>query len=107
MTQTTPLNVVAPTQTANGIHDFTWPLSGWYAVRDRMVILSMVISRDEGKGHVGGLLDRWKTEFDVVVVPTPSGKMRAMCERRGFTVEWQWSEEFGEHVECLTWRKQS
>jgi hypothetical protein len=94
-----------PPQPISAVRRLKAPLEGWYAVQGRTVILSMVISLDEGKGHVTGLLTRWMTRYDEIQVPTPSNRMRGICERRGFKPEWIWAPEFNEHVECMVWRK--
>lgn len=90
------------------IIEFTRPLNGWYAIKKDQseVILSMVISLEEGKGHVTSLLADWMTRFPRITVPTPSNRMRGICERRGFKSEMVWFEEFGEHGECMVWNKQ-
>lgn len=86
-------------------HPLTAPLDGWYAVLGHTVILSFVVSNDPGKGHVTNLLARWMTEYDEIQVPTPSQRMRGLCERRGFRAEVVWALEFSDYVECMVWRK--
>ena len=87
------------------ITDFKPPLHGWYAVNGRLVVLSFVVSLEEGKGHVSDLLAKWKREYDEIQVPTPSNRMRGLCERRGFKSEMVWMEEVREYGECMVWRK--
>jgi len=79
-------------------------LDGYYAERGSGVILSLIISREENKGHVSNLLKDWMEKYDSIIVPTPSNKMRGICERRGFKSEIVNFED-GDSGECMVWRK--
>lgn len=51
---------------------------------ENAVWLSLIISRQPGKGHLSQLFkDIWATGRDVVV-PTPLGHMEAICQAKGF-----------------------
>jgi len=80
---------------------FEYPLDGYYSIQGKTAFLSLIISLEEGRGHVGNLLKEWIEKYETIIVPTPSNKMRGICERRGFKSEII----FFESAECMVWRK--
>lgn len=84
------------------------PLIGTLIERtERVAYLCDIVSGDEGKGHVGRLIDRLKTEYDVLVAPNViSARLEGILERRGFEMEIHFAREpFDSHVHCVVWRR--
>lgn len=79
-----------------------------YTVRDgESIYVPVLISDEPGKGNVGRyineLIQREKcVKFPNVINP----KLVDMLVRRGFKLEWEYAEEFGEHVEVYVWRRE-
>jgi len=87
--------------------DFEEPLQGYYVTDvQRVVFMPVISSLDPGKGLVGAQIDKFKEDYDVVVVPTVmSEKLEGMLLRRDFHPETQWSRAMQEHVHCFVWRR--
>ena len=56
---------------------------GYLWKRDKRIIISFIESRDPGKGHLKALFDRIESLGYTIAVPTPSNRMRMICEKRG------------------------
>lgn len=60
----------------------------------------LIESTDPGQGNVGRYLDTLPRDRRVVVPNVINVKLAGMLERRGFVVEDEWAEDFGEWVPC-------
>jgi hypothetical protein len=65
------------------------------------ILVSFIISKDEGKGNVRFLFDSILKSGHTVKVPTPFARMRMICERLGFRQEFEHDPMYGEDVELL------
>jgi hypothetical protein len=74
---------------------------GYLWLTDRAIYISLVVSLDERKGHVRGLIDRILASGYTVKVPVPSVRMESILRRKGFTQTW----EPGELGACEVWVK--
>jgi hypothetical protein len=74
-------------------------------VRERGLYVPIIHSTEEGKGNVGRFLDRLKERPLVKIPNVMSAVLRGMLDRRGFVVEREYAEDFGESVEVWVWRK--
>jgi len=69
------------------------------------IFVSLIISLEEGKGHVSGLFDRIASLGYTVKVPVPSVRMTAILRHKGFVRLDEWDPFFGET--CEVWCKAS
>ena len=72
---------------------------------ERGLYVPVVRSTDEARGNVGRFLDALKERPLVKVPNVLSAVLRGMLERRGFVLEREFAEDFGESVEVWVWRK--
>jgi len=56
---------------------------GYLWKRGKRIIISFIESREPGKGHLKALFDRIESLGYTIAVPTPSNRMRMICEKRG------------------------
>ncbi len=69
---------------------------GYLWIRDSTVIISFIISLEEGKGNLKKLFENIREAgFGRIQVPTPSAKMEHLCKRWGFTKKIERDELFG------------
>ena len=54
-----------------------------------VIMISFIESKHEGKGNLRGLFDQIEASGFQVAVPTPSNRMRTICERRGMVPHWE------------------
>lgn len=66
--------------------------------------IPVIMAVTEGAGDVGRFLDALPTDRAVKVPGVASMRLRGMLERRGFSPEREWAEEFGEYVEVFVKR---
>lgn len=76
---------------------------GWLWLEDARVLISFIISRQPGEGHLSQLFSAIEARGFAVAVPTPMGLMRAILARKGFTPHGEYSDMYGEDVEV--WEK--
>ncbi len=63
------------------------------------IVISLITSRNEGQGNFRKLLETLEEKFRVVIVPTPSRRMRDILGRRGYLMT---NVDFGDEVvQCL------
>jgi hypothetical protein len=62
---------------------------GYLWKRGRRIIISFIESLDPGKGHLKALFDRIESLGYTIAVPTPSKRMRVICEKRGMVACWE------------------
>ena len=55
-------------------------------VEDDTIFISMMISKEEGKGYFTGLLKNIERIFSKIIVPIPSNKMFDILRKRGFVL---------------------
>lgn len=72
---------------------------------DRFIVLSFIISKQEGKGNLSKLFKRIQERGYGIKVPTPFSKMVAICDTHGFKRTWEYSEDMKQNV--LVWVKES
>jgi hypothetical protein len=62
---------------------------GYLWQKGKRIIISLIISLHEGKGNLRQLFDRIEALGYTIAVPTPSNRMRAICEKRGMVERWE------------------
>ena len=62
---------------------------GWLWKSGDRVFISMIVCKNQGRGDFSRLLAAIEVEGFKVAVPTPSGPMRAILERKGFKPTWE------------------
>ena len=65
------------------------------------LIISFIESKQEGKGNLRKLLSEIEAHGLEPVIPTPSGRMRAILHRLGFVETWEVDEDMGEACELM------
>jgi len=70
--------------------------SGWLWLKDRIVIISFIMSLHQGKGNFSSLLRAIKNNGYKAAIPTPLGKMQAILSRKGFKPYLVNDEEMGQ-----------
>ena len=75
---------------------------GWLWLEDDRVMISMIISRKPGQGHLSRLLDAIGSQGYRVGVPTPFAHMAAILERKGYVPH---TEDAGEMGPVEVWEK--
>ena len=56
---------------------------GYLWKQAKRITISFIISLQEGRGHLKTLFDRIESLGYTIAVPTPSNRMRMICEKRG------------------------
>ena len=59
---------------------------GWLWKTGDRVMISMIVSLQEGKGNLRALFDAIEAQGLKVAVPTPFARMKAICKLRGYTM---------------------
>lgn len=72
-------------------HSFLWK-------KDDYIYISVVESREKGKGHLSKLFDTILKDYGIKV-PTPFPLMEAILIRKGFTKTEGYDEKYDENVE--------
>ncbi len=67
---------------------------------DRITI-SFIESLHPGKGNLRALFDKIESLGFAIAVPTPSVRMRAICERRGMVPVMEFDPQFEDNVELM------
>jgi len=57
---------------------------GYLSKKDNSIYISMIASKKPGKGNMRRLLDSIEDKGYTVKIPTPSNRMRKICEIRGY-----------------------
>ncbi len=57
---------------------------GWLWKTGDRIMVSMVMSKQEGRGNLSKLFDNIEASGHKVAVPTPLGKMGVILQRKGF-----------------------
>ena len=73
---------------------------GYLWKRDKRIIISFIESRDPGKGHLKALFDRIESLGYTIAVPTPSNRMRMICEKRGMRMHREGEYEMMQKAGC-------
>ena len=76
---------------------------GWLWKKGNIITLSLIISLQEGQGNLSILFDCILEKGYTIHIPTPSNRMRAICESKGFKQRFIYDEDFKENVEI--WEK--
>lgn len=76
---------------------------GWLWHSPSRITISFIISKEPGKGNLSRLFDAILEQGLAVAVPTPSDKMRAILERKGFTKGYEPAPEYGEEEMAEMW----
>jgi hypothetical protein len=67
----------------------------------RGIYVPIIVAMNPGAGDVGRYLDGLPKDRRIVFPTVISNRLIGMLERRGYHLEPEWSEEFGEWVECF------
>lgn len=78
---------------------------GYVWEKDGGIYISLIESKDKGKGNFSKYLQELQEKYEFIRVPTPFALMRQICMRKGFTETFEWFEEVGEECEILEWRR--
>jgi hypothetical protein len=73
---------------------------GYLWKRGPRIIISFIESRDPGKGHLKALFDRIESLGYTIAVPTPSNRMRMICEKRGMSMHREGEYEMMKKAGC-------
>jgi hypothetical protein len=68
---------------------------------DDVFFVSFIVSRRPGMGNLRNLFQNIINIGITVAVPTPSNRMRSILKRLGFKQRFEWSDEFGDHIELF------
>ena len=68
---------------------------GWLWRDGPRVLLSLIISKQPGRGHLSELIGGIEAAGLRVACPTPLGRMQAILTRKGFTPHTETAEGFG------------
>ena len=78
---------------------------GWLWKDGEGVWISMIISKEEGKGNFKKLLDELKSKYKWIKIPTPSNRMLIIADKAGFKGKVEYCKEAGEDMNVLLWEK--
>ena len=73
---------------------------GWLWKTGDRVLISMIVSLQEGKGHLRSLFDAIEARGLKVAVPTPFARMKKICKLRGYKMHVEHDPEMGP---CEVW----
>ena len=62
--------------TRDKFHGYLWK-------QGNFITISLIESIDPGKGHLSTFFDNIENKGYCLIVPTPSNRMKVICERRG------------------------
>ena len=74
---------------------------GWLWKTGDRVMISMIVSRHEGKGHLSALFKAIEERGFQVAVPSPFARMQSILKRKGFAMHLEDS-DLGQ---CEVWTK--
>lgn len=74
---------------------------GWLWRQDQYIVISFILSIQEGKGHLKKLFDQINECGFKIQVPVPSERMKAICAKRGMKMQQVYSKEFQENIETI------
>lgn len=72
---------------------------GWLWQKNHTIIISFIISKQEGKGNFTNLLNTIKQKGFNIQVPTPSNRMLSILKKRGFKLKREYDPNFKAMVE--------
>jgi len=77
-------------------------LDGWAVLEKdgKTLYLSMIMSKEEGKGHFRKFLDEVEQKY-TIKVPTPSRRMFKILSKRGYKLTQEFFEELEEYTDVL------
>jgi hypothetical protein len=75
---------------------------GWLWLDNERVLISMIVSREEGCGHLSALFKAIEGRGWRVAVPTPFPRMEAILKRKGFVPHFE-ETELGP---CEVWERE-
>jgi len=70
-------------------------LDGYAVLKDGVLWLSFIVSKDEGKGNFRKFLDEIEEKY-TIKIPTPSDRMFKILKKRDYKETLEYFEEFGE-----------
>ncbi len=98
-----PDGKIEPSNTVGAALGFTSnKFDGWLWKTGNQIVISMLISKQEGKGHLSALFTEIERRGLTIAVPTPFARMRAILKRKGFKPHMEIDADFGEPVELWT-----
>lgn len=75
---------------------------GWLWKTGDRVMISMIVSIQEGNGHLRALFDGIESHGLKVAVPTPFARMKAICKLRGYKMHIERDPAMGP---CEVWQR--
>lgn len=72
---------------------------GYMTVNEWDCYISFIEAKRPGTGDFRRLLSILARSGFTTKIPTPSNRMRSICQRHGFALTWEWCDEVGEHSE--------
>ena len=80
--------------------------TGWIAEDGEGIWVSMIMSKQKGKGNFVRLLDELKAKYSFIKIPTASIEMIKICLKREFVLKHEYfPEPFNEMGDVLVWQK--